>query len=109
MYVPQGGIRLPLPVDLKPYMVAGIRSTREELRTALGEPHFVESDSTRTYGGDEDMWAWELPSGQQMLLVLHVPFRVATLYCDPANPAPAFVALGIDAERREVAIFPTPL
>jgi hypothetical protein len=109
MHAPSDGTLLPFPVHLKPYIVAGIRATREELRAALGQPHFVETDSTRTFGGDEDMWAWELPSGRRFLLVLQVPYGQAELLCDPPDAASVVAALGIDAEKQRLQILPTPI
>src|SRR5262245_13162992 len=102
MHPPTEGKLLPFPVRLKPYMVAMMTATRAELRATLGDPHFVETDSTRTYGGDEDNWAWELPSGQRFLLVLRVPYHVAVLYCDPPDPASTVVALGVDADKQQL-------
>ena len=57
MHRPVDAVPLPFPVRLKPYIVGSIRATRDEMRAALGKPHFDEADSTRTVGGDEDMWA----------------------------------------------------
>jgi hypothetical protein len=109
MHAPSEGKLLPFPVHLKPYIVAGIRATREELRAAFGQPHFVETDSTRTFGGDEDMWAWELPSGQRFLLVLQVPYGIAVLHCDPPNAPPVLAALGIDVDKQRLELLPTPI
>ena len=109
MHPPSGGKALPFPVRLKPYMVAGFKGTRDEFRASLGTPHFVETDSTRTFGGDEDMWAWELPSGLRFLLVLRVPYGDAVLYCDPPNPAGAVAALGIVAGKQQVKILEQPV
>jgi hypothetical protein len=109
MHPPDGAKCLPFPVHLKPYMVAGIRALREELRADLGEPHFVETDSTRTFGGDEDNWAWELASGQRFLLVLQVPYGRAIIYCDPPDPKPVILSLGIDADRQQLEFLPTPI
>src|SRR5262249_7870229 len=101
---------LPFPVDMKPYMVAELRATRDELRGNLGEPHFVETESTRTCGGEEDNWAWELASGQRLLLVWSGAFGGgAVLMCDPPDPNPAIIALGIDAEKQQLEVFPTPI
>jgi hypothetical protein len=109
MHPPIDGIPLAFPVHLKPYMVAGIKATRAELRQALGDPHFVETDSTRTFGGDEDNWAWRLPSGQRVLLVLQVPYGSVVLYCDPPDPNPAVEALGIDADKHRLEILAIPI
>src|SRR5262245_51854946 len=109
MHAPNNATPLTFPVRLKPFMVAGIRATREELREDLGEPHFVETDSTRTFGGDEDNWAWELASGQRLLLVLQVRYQIAIVYCDPPDPKPVIAAIGIDAEKQGLEIFATPV
>lgn len=109
MHAPFDGTPLSFPVRLKPYIVAGIRATREKLRSALGPPHFVETDSTRTIGGDEDMWAWELPSGLRFMLVLQVPYGKALLLCDPPDPAPVVAALGIEVEDQQLDVLETPI
>src|SRR5262249_34530278 len=109
MHPPSDGTPLPFPVHMKPYMVVRLRATREELRSALGEPHFVETDSMRTFGGDEDNWAWELPSGQRVALVLRVPYGLAILHCDPPDPAPAIAALGIDVENQVLEVYAPPI
>ena len=109
MHAPIDGTLLPFPVRLKPFIVGGIQATRSELRAALGEPHIVETDGTRTFGGDEDMWAWELPSGQRLLIVLQVPHGKAILHCDPPHAAPVVAALGIDAEKQRLEILAAPV
>lgn len=109
MHAPTNGARLPLPVHLKPYIVGRLWATREELRAALGQPHYVETDSTRTLGGDEDDWAWELPSGLRLLLVLQVPYGQAMLCSDPPDLAAVVAALGIDAEKQHLELLPTPV
>jgi len=109
MHAPTDAILLPFPVHLKPFIVAGFRATRDELRAILGQPHFVETDSTRTFGGDEDNWAWELPSGLRFLLVLQVPYDKAVLHCDPPDAAPVIEALGIEAEKQHLEILATPI
>src|SRR6516162_9306933 len=98
MHAPQSATLLPFPVHLKPYMVAGIRTTRAELRAMLGEPHFVETDSTRTYGGDEDAWAYTLPSGQRVVVVLRVPYHIAVFSADPPELDPFLEALHIQSD-----------
>lgn len=108
MHPPIDGLILPFPVRMKPYMVAGIKATRSELRNAFGCPHCVETDSTRTFGGDEDAWAWELPMGQRILVVLRVPYNVAILHADPPDPGAAVSALGINAELQSLEIFRPP-
>lgn len=109
MHPPSGGIPLPFPVRLRPYMVAGFSATREELHAILGKAHFTETDSTRTCGGDEDSWAWQLPSAERLLLVLQVPTHKAILQCDPPDPEPAIAALGIDRDQQRLEVFPTPI
>jgi hypothetical protein len=109
MHAPIDGTLLPFPVHLKPYSVGGFSTSREELRTALGLPHFVETDARRTFGGDEDMWAWELPSGLRFLIVLQVPYGKAILHCDPPDPGPVVEGLGIDAQHQQLEILAAPI
>ena len=109
MHCPTDGVPLPFPVRLKPFIVGGFRATRSEMRSALGEPHFVETDSTRTFGGDEDMWAWELPSGQRFLLVLQVPYGLLQILCDPPEPQAVIAALGVEPEKQQLEILAVPV
>jgi hypothetical protein len=55
---------LPMPIESPLWALGEFRIERPELREFLGEPHFVETDGLRTYGGEEDQWAFVLPSGQ---------------------------------------------
>jgi len=109
MHAPTDGARLSFPVQLKPYIVGGFLTDRDELRASFGQPHFIETDSTRTFGGDEDMWAWELPSGLRFLLVLQVPYGKAVLHCDPPDAIPVVAALGIDIEKQHLEILAQPV
>lgn len=98
MIPPIQGMRLPFPVVIKPFYVATIQASRETLRASLGFAHYVETDSTRTCGGDEDNWAWELTSGHRVMVVLAVPYGKAYLICDPPDVSVAVASLGIDPE-----------
>jgi hypothetical protein len=74
----------------------------------LGEPHFIETDSTRTYGGDEDSWAFVLPSGQRCVVLLRVPYDHAIIYADPPALEPVLSALGIPAGEPRLQRAPEP-
>ena len=86
---------LQMPVALPLWGLASLKSSRAELRGMLGDPHFVETDPTRTCGGEEDGWAYTLPSGQRMLIVLDVPSGFAELYGDPPTLEPILQVLRI--------------
>jgi hypothetical protein len=86
---------LPMPVDLPIWALVRLKVTRPELRSMLGEPHHVETDPRRTCGGEQDGWAFELPSGQRFLVLLDVIIGWAELYGDPPHPGPILQALGI--------------
>jgi hypothetical protein len=98
MHLPAVFNAVPFPVRFKPYVVAGWRASQSEMHEDFGPPHFTETDSTRTSGGDEDCWAWELPIGQKVMIVLGVPYDRVTLYCDPPDSRPALDVLEIDRE-----------
>lgn len=108
MHPPANATCLPFPVHLTPWAVARFRASRERMRAALGKPHFVEDDPTRTAGGDEDNWAWQLADGQRVLIVLAVPYHDATLYCDPPVAGRAVSALGLSTGD-SLDIFPRPI
>jgi hypothetical protein len=65
------------------------------MHALLGKPHFVETDSTRTLGGEEDAWAYLLPSGQRVLVILAVPYGKVRIIADPPKVGPALALLGI--------------
>jgi hypothetical protein len=106
MHKPLAASLLPFPIPIKwpfkPYVVAKFKASRECMHSALGAPHFVETDSTRTFGGDEDAWAWRLPTGQQLLVILRVPYEDVIVHCDPPTAQSAIEALGIDVESQSV-------
>ena len=108
MHMPLDAKPLPFPVHLKPYWVASFSATREQLRSVFGEPHYVETDSTRTAGGEEDNWAWELPSGQRFMIVLAVPYQSAGLLSDPPDPDQVVAAVGIDGVTQQLQISAKP-
>jgi hypothetical protein len=89
---------LPLPVALPIWGLADFKITRPELRMMIGDPHFIETDFMRTSGGEEDSWAFSLPSGQRMLMLLRVPYEVATRYGDPPELMPIVGELGLSPD-----------
>ena len=89
---------LSMPVALPIWGLAEFRITRPELRELLGEPHYIETDSFRTFGGEEDSWAFALPSGQRVVVVLRVPYHGAVLYGDPPELSPILSALGLSSD-----------
>jgi hypothetical protein len=109
MHRPIDAAPLPFPVTLKPYIVGGFRATREGLRAELGEPHFIETDTRRTAGGDEDMWAWELPSGLRFMVVLQVPVGLVHLLCDPPDSSQVIEALGMDSDKEKLQLLIPPI
>lgn len=76
---------LGLPVQPPMWGVATITVTRDTLRAMLGDPHYIETDPFRTCGGEEDCWAFTLPSGQRFMIILEVTTARAELYGDPPD------------------------
>ena len=58
---------------------------REVIRSSIGAPFFVETDSSRTFGGEEDWWAYRLPSGEVVALCLAVPYKEVRMLASAAN------------------------
>ena len=86
---------IPLPVEVPIWGLVSLEITRQELHTILGEPHFVETDPTRTCGGEEDAWAYKLPSSQRLLVILDVTSGWAELFSDLLDSSPLLQAVGI--------------
>ena len=53
---------------------------RNALRAHLGPPLHVETDGTRTFGGEEDWWLYEIGAGEMAAICLRVPYGDAVLY-----------------------------
>jgi len=101
----------PLELPLKPpfYEMGGLRVTRAELRAALGLPHHVEQDSTRTAGGEEETWAFALRTGPRVAVVLKVPYNTAVIYSDSPDKGPLYDLLKTPAGDERWALHPAPV
>jgi hypothetical protein len=84
-----------MPVDLPIWGLANWKVARPELRDMLGDPHFVETDARRTCGGEQDAWAYALPTGHRVLVILDVTAGCGGLFGDPPELDPVLYALGI--------------
>jgi hypothetical protein len=99
---------LQMPLALPLWELASLRANRLQMRELLGESHFVEKDSARTAGGEEDAWAYLLPSGQRMLVIFQVPYRMARLIADPPDLGPVLHALGVSPQAPGLSRLLTP-
>jgi hypothetical protein len=108
MRLPPDAAPLPFPVQLVPWIVASFHGERGQLRALWGDPHFVEEDPFRTAGGEEDSWAWELPTGQRVLIVLAVPYKRAYVHCDPPDLDPILVAFEFNPTVQDLEMFRKP-
>jgi hypothetical protein len=86
----------PLPITTPVWAVAGYRASRDELREMLGPPHYTETDSRRTRGGEEDCWGFVQPGDGRLLIVLDVVTGHALIYSDRPEAGPALQALGLN-------------
>ncbi len=87
-----------MPLELPLWELASFDASREQMRNLLGLPHFTETDSTRTAGGEEDGWAYILPSGQRVLIILAVPHRKVRLIADPPKLDALLAMLGLEPD-----------
>jgi hypothetical protein len=61
---------------------------RSSLRTHLGEPFYVETDSSCTFGGEEDWWSFRTSTGHVIAVCLRVPYQDAVLCANlPSGPS----------------------
>jgi hypothetical protein len=63
--------------------------SRSDLRSQLGEPVHIETDTHRTYGGEEDWWLYASPTGSSIAICLRVPYQDVVVYV--SDPAPASI------------------
>jgi hypothetical protein len=93
---------LSLPVDLPIWALVSFKTSRPELHEMLGEPHYVETDPRRTCGGEQDWWAYRLPSGQRFLVGLDPVIGCAELYGDPPLAEAILQSLAIAPDDRRL-------
>jgi len=86
---------LQLPVELPIWALVSLKITRPELHSMLGAPHYLETDPRRTCGGEQDAWAYSLPSGERVLVVLDPVSGWAELYGDPPLAEPILQSFAI--------------
>ncbi|HYO68437.1 MAG TPA: hypothetical protein VEU33_20380 [Archangium sp.] len=75
-------------------------ATREVL-SPLGEPGFIEDDASRTAGGRELCWAFEMEDGLRLGVVWSEPIQYAGVVADPPEAGRAILALrelGVEAD-----------
>jgi hypothetical protein len=60
---------------------------RSALREHLGHPHYIETDSARTFGGEEDWWSFKTAQGEVAAVCLRVPYQDAVL-CSTTTAEP---------------------
>ena len=85
----------PMPLAFDAYLLGSFQSVRQVVHDALGVPHFTETDCSRTPGGDEDGWAWELPTGQITLITLDMMGN-GIIYSNLPELTPVISAFGLD-------------
>jgi hypothetical protein len=71
-----------------------------ELLQVLGEPGYIEDDPTRTAGGRELLWAFEMEGGLRLVLLWGESMEYASVSADPPEPErviEALRALGLNA------------
>jgi hypothetical protein len=57
-----------------------------DLRSKLGEPVYIETDTHRTYGGDEDWWLYASSTGSSIAICLRVPYQDVVVYVSDSAP-----------------------
>ncbi len=69
----------PIPLPLGPiplWKLAYIQNVeRTALWEALGPPHYTETDDLRTFGGEEDYWAFEISPNVLLGIILMVNYH----------------------------------
>ncbi len=53
---------------------------RSSARKTLGDPHYIETDGTRTAGGEEDHWIFQYEDWVYVFFNLRVPYEHLCLY-----------------------------
>lgn len=100
--------KLKIPAPLPFWEIGHFSIDRETLRERLGAPHFTETDSSRTFGGEEDSWAYSTDSGLRVVITLRVPYREAVIYSDPPNAEEAAKAFSCAIGEAKVIFLEIP-
>jgi hypothetical protein len=59
---------------------------RHTLHEKLGQPHLTETDSSRTFGGEEDWWAFRTTEDKVVAIYLRVPYQDAVVCSSSTSP-----------------------
>ena len=85
------------------------RVARTTLTSILGEAHYVETDSRATFGGEEDWWAFRLPSGHAIAICLRVPYEDVLLYSEIQDLAEIMAVLPDFARGADLEVYDSAL
>src|SRR5437763_1242848 len=94
--VVNGADVLPMPLAPPLWLVASLSASRSEMRSILGEPHKIETDPRCTCGGEEDAWAYLLPTGHRVIVIVDSGPGGAYFASDPPDLEPVLRFLRID-------------
>lgn len=72
--------------DVQFYDHGMISISRDQAQAILGEPHFIEKDSMKTAGGEEDHWLFQCSDTLFVLFKMRVPYDRLSLYFTVEEP-----------------------
>jgi hypothetical protein len=101
-----GAAKLSMPLSPPMWGVVSLKISRSEMRALLGAPHFVETDPRCTCGGEEDAWAFVLPSAHRIIII--ADSGGAYVGSDPPDAEPALEFLKIARTDSRVMIHEEP-
>ena len=71
-----------------PWQVGEVRGVeRSALRARLGHPAHVETDTSSTFGGEEDWWGYRNAAGTVVGICLRVPYEHVVVYFSEVSQA----------------------
>ena len=84
--------KLQLPIEFHAYQIALLYADEQQIKNVLGDPHYVETDSTRTCGGHEALWAYEV-NGEPFAINCRIPYEESVIYTRNPKPIDVFEAI----------------
>jgi hypothetical protein len=88
--------------------VGAFKSTRKELAAILGLPEYVEIDTFRTPGGEEDWWYYQSSEGEFFVLVLREEYGDTEVLSTTDNLEKIAEFISVILSAVDVEVFDTP-
>lgn len=77
--------KISIPLEFMPLEIGCFKINQNSLIKTLGEPHYIETDTTRTAGGHEWLWAFE-ESNELIAYLFRQPYEELDIWTKFNHP-----------------------